>query len=94
MISGTSGSQGAFLANLFPTRHRFSAMALAREANGALIAGFSPVILAAHVAWANGAITAAAGYLVACCLLSAAAIFLASLGRRRGAGRGRGTIAG
>ena len=94
VISGTSGSQGAFLANLFPTRHRFSAMALAREANGALIAGFSPVVLAALVAWANGAITAAAGYLVACCLLSAAAIFLASLGRRRGVGRDRESVAG
>ncbi|MGJ7539632.1 hypothetical protein ACSFCK_05075 [Brevibacterium luteolum] len=94
VISGTSGSQGAFLANLFPTRHRFSAMALAREANGALIAGFSPVVLAALIAWANGAITAAAAYLVACCLLSAAAIFLASFSRRRGVGRDRETIAG
>src|SRR3984893_13645778 len=35
-FGGMAGAQGAFLANLFPTRYRFSGIALAREFNGML----------------------------------------------------------
>ena len=54
-FGGMAGAQGAFLANLFPTRYRFSGIALAREFNGMLIAGPTPFIAAALVAMAGSA---------------------------------------
>ncbi|WP_372698840.1 MFS transporter [Arthrobacter sp. JSM 101049] len=80
VIGATSGSQGAFLTNLFPTASRFSGVAVARELNGALVAGFSPLIALALITWANGASWAAAAYLSACCLVSLVAV-LAARGR-------------
>ncbi|MBZ8177245.1 MFS transporter [Corynebacterium poyangense] len=45
IIAMTSGAQGAFLASLFPPAERYSGIALARELNGAIVAGFTPLIL-------------------------------------------------
>ncbi|HRO93200.1 MFS transporter [Citricoccus sp.] len=76
VIALTSGAQGAYLASLFPPRERFSGIAVAREANGALVAGTTPLVVTGLVAslgglWAGGA------YVALCCLLSAVAVFLA-----------------
>ena len=81
VIAGTSGSQGAFMANLFPPEHRFSGMALAREANGAIVAGFSPMIVLALINAFDGAVWAAALFLAACSAVAVIAIVLS-----RGAG--------
>lgn len=75
IITGTSGAQGALLANLFPAHVRLSGMSLVRELNGALIAGFTPMIVAMLISAADGGIGLAVGYLMLCGLVSGAAIF-------------------
>ncbi|WP_296185740.1 MFS transporter [Pseudomonas sp. UBA1879] len=50
----TCGAQGAFLSNLFPTRYRFSGIAMCRELSGALIGGPTPFIATMLVAYAGG----------------------------------------
>jgi len=71
-----AGAQGAFLANLFPTRYRFSGLAVSRELNGVLVAGPTPLIASALVTAADGKPTYVACYLMACCALSLIAIAL------------------
>jgi len=75
-VSASSGAQGSFLTNLFPAKQRFSGVALARESNGALIAGLSPLIAAALIEAADGGTWLAAAYLAACCLCSICAVVL------------------
>jgi MHS family shikimate/dehydroshikimate transporter-like MFS transporter len=75
-FGGMAGAQGAFLANLFPTRYRFSGIALARELNGMLIAGPTPFIASALVAMSGGSPRLVAVYLMACCLLTTAAVWV------------------
>ncbi|MGO2081048.1 MFS transporter [Glutamicibacter arilaitensis] len=76
VIPCTSGAQGAFLTELFPVSVRFSGIALARELNGAIVAGLSPLIAAALLQAGSGSIVPPASYLVLCCLSSAIAIFI------------------
>lgn len=76
VIAFTSGGQGSFLAGLFPPRERFSGIALARELNGALIAGFTPLILT-WLLGIQGSLLLPAVYLSVCCVLSAVAVVLA-----------------
>ena len=76
VIACTSGSQGAFLSGLFPTAERFSGIALARETNGAIVAGFSPLVAAALISAAGGATWGAATFLAACCLSSVVAVLM------------------
>lgn len=76
VIACTSGAQGAFLAGLFPTAERFSGIALARETNGVVVAGFSPLVAAALITAAGGATWGAATFLAACCLSSVLAVAL------------------
>jgi MFS transporter, MHS family, shikimate and dehydroshikimate transport protein len=64
------GAQGALLANLFPTRYRFSGIALSRELNGLLIAGPTPFIATALVAVGGGKPNYVALYVLACCAVS------------------------
>ncbi|SFJ15842.1 Major Facilitator Superfamily protein [Bosea sp. OK403] len=71
-----AGAQGAFLTNLFPTRYRFSGLAMSRELNGVLVAGPTPLIAASLVAAADGKPTLVAGYLMACCALTILAVLL------------------
>jgi MHS family shikimate/dehydroshikimate transporter-like MFS transporter len=71
-----AGAQGAFLANLFPTRYRFSGLAMSRELNGVLVAGPTPLIAQALVGAANGRPTYVAIYLMACCAVAIAAILI------------------
>lgn len=76
IISCTSGAQGAFITGLFPAERRFSGVGLARETNGAIIAGFSPLIAAGLVQAAGGATWLAALYLALCCAVSVAAVLI------------------
>lgn len=78
VIPATSGAQGAFLTNLFPAQRRLTGIGLARETNGALVAGLSPLVAAALVAAADGQTHLAAGYLLACCLASAIAVMIST----------------
>ncbi|OWJ68197.1 MFS transporter [Inquilinus limosus] len=73
-FGGLAGAQGAFLANLFPTRTRFSGIALTRELNSMLIAGPTPFIASALVAAAGGTPQYVAMYLVACCAVTFIAV--------------------
>ncbi|MTJ79845.1 MAG: MHS family MFS transporter [Telmatospirillum sp.] len=70
-----AGAQGAFLANLFPTRIRFSGIAMTRELNGVLIAGPTPFISSALVAYADGRPTYVAIYLMVCSALTVIAVW-------------------
>lgn len=76
VVACTSGAQGTFLAGLFPMAERFSGIALARETNGAVVAGFSPLVAAALITAAGGATWGAATFLAACCLSSVLAVAL------------------
>lgn len=73
----TSGAQGAFLANLFPTQYRYSGIALSRELNSVIFAGSTPVIAAALVAYGDGKPTYLIYYLLFCCLLTLIAVQMA-----------------
>lgn len=73
-FGGLASAQGAFLANLFPTRYRFSGIALSRELNGLLIAGPTPFIASALVAVGDGQSTWVAVYLMACCAVTILAV--------------------
>lgn len=73
-FSGFAGSQAAFLANLFETRYRFSGIAMCRELNGMIIAGPTPFIASALVAFGDGSPRLVVIYLMACCALSLVAI--------------------
>lgn len=75
-FGGLAGAQGAFLANLFPTRYRFSGIAITRELNSLLIAGPTPFIASALVAAADGSARYVIAYLMACCAVSAVSILL------------------
>lgn len=77
VLACTSGAQGAFLANLFPVRTRFTGTALARETNGALVAGLTPMIVAALLEVGDGSIIWAAGYMAACFFITFLGVVLA-----------------
>jgi MHS family shikimate/dehydroshikimate transporter-like MFS transporter len=70
-----AGAQGAFLSNLFPTRYRYSGIAITRELNAMLIAGPTPFIATALVAAAGGSPYYVAGYMSLCCLATFIAIY-------------------
>lgn len=74
IIAMTSGSQGAFLAHLFPARERYSGIAITREINGALVAGLTPLGLTLVIRLFDGAVVAAAVVVSVCCILSLLAI--------------------
>lgn len=56
IAAGTNGSSGGFVSNLFPTRYRYSGLALTREINSAIVGGFAPVTAAALISLLNGEI--------------------------------------
>ena len=76
-FGGMAGAQGAFLANLFPTRYRFSGIAFARELNSLLIAGPTPFIATALVALSDGTPRLVILYLMTCCGLTAVSVWFA-----------------
>ena len=73
-FSGLASAQGAFLAGLFPTRYRFSGIALTRELNSVLIAGPTPFIASALVSAGGGKPTWVVVYLMLCCAVTAISI--------------------
>ena len=73
-FGGLASAQGAFLANLFPTRYRFSGIAMTRELNSVAIAGPTPFIAAALVAAGGGKPTYVVAYLMLCCAVTAFAV--------------------
>ena len=77
-FGGMAGAQGAFLANLFPTRYRYSGLAMARELNGVLVAGPTPLVAASLVVAADGRPIYVAAYLMACCALTVIAVLVIS----------------
>lgn len=77
VLGATQGAQGAFLTNLFPARYRFTGVATAREFNGAIVAGMTPLIATALIGLAGGEIWLAGTYIVLCALLTLASIFIA-----------------
>lgn len=77
IISQTSGAQGAFLASLFGAKERFSGIALARELNGALVAGFTPLALAAIIEASGGKVVLGATAVAICCLISVVSVLAA-----------------
>ena len=74
IITFTSGSQGAFYASLFPASERMSGTAIARELNGAVVAGFTPLIMTYLLGLGGGAITYPALFIIACCAITIAAV--------------------
>ena len=82
-FGGMAGAQGAFLANLFPTRYRFSGIAFAREVNSLLIAGPTPFIASALVSLAGGSARLVVFYLMICCALTVIAVWAARGASRR-----------
>ncbi len=71
-----AGSQGAFLANLFPTRYRYSGIVVCRESSGMLVAGPTPFIASALVALGGGSPKYVVMYLMVLCAMSFFAILL------------------
>lgn len=75
-LGATMGSQGAFLTNLFPARYRFTGVATAREFNGALVAGTTPLVATALISAADGQVWLAALFIVLCSLVTLLAVVI------------------
>jgi MFS family permease len=69
-----AGSQGAFLANLFHTRYRYSGIVVCRESSGMLVAGPTPFVASALVALGGGSPKYVVMYLMVLCAMSFFAI--------------------
>lgn len=72
-----SGAQGAFLAELFETRFRYTGTAAAREMNSVLIAGPTPFIASALVATAGGQPWLGAWFIIVCQVVTVISVFFA-----------------
>lgn len=83
-LGATATSTATFLTNIFPTKYRFTGVATARELNGALVAGPTPLIAAALVAVADGGIWLVVLFVVVACLSSLIAAVLAPLSADKG----------
>ncbi|WP_245797283.1 MFS transporter [Corynebacterium aquilae] len=86
VMTCTSSPQGAFMANLFDAETRFTGMALSRELNGVVIAGFTPMIVEALLKSSGGNINGAAGYMAAC---FAVTVFCMIIAKGRGNNQAR-----
>ncbi|WP_279156047.1 MFS transporter [Obesumbacterium proteus] len=75
--AATSGAQGAFLANLFPTQYRYTGIALSRELNSVIFAGSTPVIAAALIVLGDNQPTYLIYYLIFCSLLTLLSVQMA-----------------
>ncbi|WP_218834884.1 MFS transporter [Rhodococcus sp. ACS1] len=77
IIGACGGSQGSFLANLFPTRYRFSGIAVGREVSGAIVAGTVPMVATALIVVADGEVWLTSIYIAVISLLSVLAVLVA-----------------
>lgn len=85
---GTIGVSAAMLAELFPTRMRWSGIAISREIPAALVGGTAPLVATALVAATGGSPWLVAGYLVALSVIGIVGIrFLPETLQRGGAAR-------
>ena len=73
-FAGLASAQGAFLANLFPTRYRFSGIAVTRELNSLVIAGPTPFLAAALVSIGGGRPTWVVAFLMVSCAVTAISV--------------------
>jgi MFS family permease len=71
-----AGAQGAFLANLFETRFRYSGIVVCRESSGMLVAGPTPFIASALVALGGGSPKWVVTYLMVLCVMSFVSILV------------------
>ena len=71
-----AGAQGAFLANLFKTRVRYSGIVVCRESSGMLVAGPTPFVASALIALAGGSPKYVVTYLMVLCAMSFIAILV------------------
>lgn len=78
-----SGPFGAFVAELFPTRMRYTGASLTYQSASTFGAGFTPAIAATLVAVAAGSFWLLGAVWVLVLLIAAAAVFLSSEGRQR-----------
>ncbi|GAA1390033.1 MFS transporter [Luteococcus peritonei] len=76
-MGATSPGTSTFVANLFPTRYRFTGVAAARELNGALVAGPTPLIATALIQKAHGGIGPVSAFVALAALCTFASIFVA-----------------
>jgi MHS family shikimate/dehydroshikimate transporter-like MFS transporter len=60
----TSGPGGAILSETFPTKIRWSGIAISRETPAAVVGGTIPLVATALVAWSDGTPWLVAGYLI------------------------------
>jgi len=72
------GITGVFLAELFPTRLRYSGISVGYQMAGLLGGGFAPIVATALIQWSGGASWSVATYLAVTALISLVAISLAS----------------
>jgi metabolite-proton symporter len=72
------GITGVFLAELFPTRLRYSGISVGYQMAGLLGSGFAPIVATALIQWSGGASWSVATYLAVTALISLVAISLAS----------------
>lgn len=78
--AATNGSAGAFTANLFPTRYRYSGIAVSKEFNAAAIGGTAPLIATALILAANGDVWLVAVYSALLSLITVVGIVVAGRG--------------
>jgi MFS family permease len=71
----SSGIWPSIVANLFPTRVRFSGIALSYNLSITILSGFAPLVASATIGW-TGMMAAPAIYIAACTLLTFGSTFL------------------
>jgi len=74
VFSVSSGIWPGIVANLFPTRVRFSGIALSYNLSVTILSGVAPLVAATMINW-TGMLTAPALYIAACALLTVASTF-------------------
>lgn len=77
-VAGTVAPQGAYFAELFTARSRFTGFAFSREFAGATFGGFTPLIAVALVAAAGGQSWLLALYVIATCVVGGTMVALLS----------------
>ncbi len=71
----SSGVWPSIIANLFPTRVRFSGIALSYNVSITILSGFAPLTASAMIEW-SGMVSAPAVYIAVCALLTFASTFV------------------
>lgn len=79
-----AGAQGAFLTELFDTKHRYTGVAVSRELNGVLIAGPTPFIAAILLSLGGGSPWLVALFVIATQILTIIGVWGGKLRRVRG----------